>query len=147
MVINQMRRLQLLWKMYYKVNFLTPVRGTALRDVYLERIFQRIIISRKGDGSNTAWLLCFFHFVYDFKVPTRYRVVIHLVQVIQWKNERTLVKRKGQLNNNMTNSLRNRCVPDKLAIIIVNHCTLSRKFICLLCGFFVYRNLRGVTRF
>lgn len=95
MVINQMRRLQLLWKMYYKVNFLTPVRGTALRDVYLERIFQRIIISRKGDGSNTAWLLCFFHFVYDFKVPTRYRVVIHLVQVIQWKNERTLVKRKG----------------------------------------------------
>lgn len=95
MVINQMRRLQLLWKMYYKVNFLTPVRGTALRDVYLERIFQRIIISRKGDGSNTAWLLCFFHFVYDFKAPTRYRVVIHLVQVIQWKNERTLVKRKG----------------------------------------------------
>lgn len=95
MVINQMRRLQLLWKMYYKVNFLTPVRGTALRDVYLVRIFQRIIISRKGDGSNTAWLLCFFHFVYDFKVPTRYRVVIHLVQVIQWKNERTLVKRKG----------------------------------------------------
>lgn len=95
MVINQMRRLQLLWKMYYKVNFLTPVRGTALRDVYLERIFQRIIISRKGDGSNTAWLLCFFHFVYDFKIPTRYRVVIHLVQVIQWKNERTLVKRKG----------------------------------------------------
>lgn len=95
MVINQMRRLQLLWKMYYKVNFLTPVRGTALRDVYLERIFQRIIISRKGDGSNTAWLLCFFHFVYDFKVPTRYRVVIHLVQVIQWKNERTLVKLKG----------------------------------------------------
>lgn len=95
MVINQMRRLQLLWKMYYKVNFLTPVRGTALRDVYLERIFQRIVISRKGDGSNTAWLLCFFHFVYDFKVPTRYRVVIHLVQVIQWKNERTLVKRKG----------------------------------------------------
>lgn len=95
MVINQMRRLQLLWKMYYKVNFLTPVRGTALRDVYLERIFQRIIISRKGDGSNMAWLLCFFHFVYDFKVPTRYRVVIHLVQVIQWKNERTLVKRKG----------------------------------------------------
>lgn len=95
MVINQMRRLQLLWKMYYKVNFLTPVRGTALRDVYLGRIFQRIIISRKGDGSNTAWLLCFFHFVYDFKVPTRYRVVIHLVQVIQWKNERTLVKRKG----------------------------------------------------
>lgn len=95
MVINQMRRLQLLWKMYYKVNFLTPVRGTALRDVYLERIFQRIIISRKGDGSNTAWLLCFFHFVYDFKVPTRYRVVIHLVQVIQWKNERALVKRKG----------------------------------------------------
>lgn len=95
MVINQMRRLQLLWKMYYKVNFLTPVRGTALRDVYLERIFQRIIISRKGDGSNTAWLLCFFHFVYDFKVPTRYRVVIHLVQVIQWKNEHTLVKRKG----------------------------------------------------
>lgn len=95
MVINQMRRLQLLWKMYYKVNFLTPVRGTTLRDVYLERIFQRIIISRKGDGSNTAWLLCFFHFVYDFKVPTRYRVVIHLVQVIQWKNERTLVKRKG----------------------------------------------------
>lgn len=95
MVINQMRRLQLLWKMYYKVNFLTPVRGTALRDMYLERIFQRIIISRKGDGSNTAWLLCFFHFVYDFKVPTRYRVVIHLVQVIQWKNERTLVKRKG----------------------------------------------------
>lgn len=54
MVINQMRRLQLLWKMYYKVNFLTPVRGTALRDVYLERIFQRIVISRKGDGSNTA---------------------------------------------------------------------------------------------
>lgn len=95
MVINQMRRLQLLWKMYYKVNFLTPVRGTALRDVYLERIFQRIVISRKGDGSNTAWLLCFFHFVYDFKVPTRYRVVIHLVQVIQWKNERMLVKRKG----------------------------------------------------
>lgn len=95
MVINQMRRLQLLWKMYYKVNFLTPVRGTALRDVYLERIFQRIIISRKGDGSNTAWLLCFFHFVYDFKASTRYRVVIHLVQVIQWKNERTLVKRKG----------------------------------------------------
>lgn len=95
MVINQMRRLQLLWKMYYKVNFLTPVRGTALRDVYLERIFQRIIISRKGDGSNTAWLLCFFHFVYDFKASTRYRVVIHLVQVIQWKNERMLVKRKG----------------------------------------------------
>lgn len=95
MVINQMRHLQLLWKMYYKVNFLTPVRGTALRDVYLERIFQRIIISRKGDGSNTAWLLCFFHFVYDFKASTRYRVVIHLVQVIQWKNERTLVKRKG----------------------------------------------------
>lgn len=95
MVINQMRRLQLLWKMYYKVNFLTPVRGTALRDVYLERIFQRIVISRKGDGSNTAWLLCFFHFVYDFKASTRYRVVIHLVQVIQWKNERTLVKRKG----------------------------------------------------
>lgn len=65
------------------------------RRVRKERIFQRIIISRKGDGSNTVWLLCFFHFVYDFKVPTRYRVVIHLVQVIQWKNERTLVKRKG----------------------------------------------------